>query len=243
MTALRRRSFLTAIGGSLGGMALYPVRAIAAPPSFIAFGDSYTASFRMGVPSWADQIDGSDAATLLVNLAVSGSTIEGINRLRTFDGQVDSWITNYKSKGIPQRTVVYFGYNDLGKPLSGTERQYRVQIDRLIANGVTQGQRKLVFCLLHDKSHNPGTTINFRAKVKAWNNYVRSIANARANCVVVDLFTLIENVFRRPGRYGFTNLTVPSKTLSATTHLFADSDHFGQKGQMLIAKEIKPKLL
>jgi phospholipase/lecithinase/hemolysin len=244
MTRLGRRAFLTLIGGSLATTAFGALPAAAAVPTFIALGDSYTASYRSNIPSWADQIDGGGAATVLANLAVSGSTAEGVNVRKTFDGQVDAWIRDHKPKGIPDRTVVYLGYNDIkaDKSLSNAKNQYRAQVDRLIANGVTQGQCRLVLCLLHDWSRNPGATRSYRSRVLDWNRHVRNVAAARPNCVVVDLFSLFERVFADPGVYGLTNVTEPNRALSATTHLYVDVDHFGQKGQALIARAVKPNL-
>jgi lysophospholipase L1-like esterase len=244
MTRLDRRAFLTLAGGSLATAALGALPAAAAVPTFVALGDSYTASYRNGVPSWADQIDGGGAAKVLVNLAVSGATAEGANLAKTFDGQVDAWVRDHKPKGVPDRTVVYFGYNDVkaNKSLSNAKNQYRAQVDRLVANGVTQGQRRLVLCLLHDWSRNPGATRSYRSRVTDWNRHARNIAAARPNCVVVDLFALFERVFADPGAYGFTDVTEPNRALSATTHLYADVGHFGRKGQALIARAVKPKL-
>ena len=114
--------------------------------------------------------------------------------------------------------MVYFGYNDIkaDKSLSNAKNQYRAQVDRLIANGVTQGQCRLVLCLLHDWSRNPGATRSYRARVTEWNRHVRNVAAARPNCVVVDLFSLFERVFADPGAYGFTNVTQPNRALSAS---------------------------
>jgi phospholipase/lecithinase/hemolysin len=245
MSRSDRRAFLTLASGSLTGLALAAFPAAATVPTFVALGDSYTASYRNGIPSWADQTDGGGDARVLVNLAVSGSTAEGVNLAKTFDGQVDAWIRDHKPKGVPDRTVVYFGYNDIkaDKSLSNAKNQYRAQVDRLIANGVTQGQRRLVVCLLHDWSRNPGATRSYRSRVSEWNRHVRNVAAARPNCVVVDLFSLFERVFADPGAYGFTNVTDPNRALSATTHLYADVGHFGRKGQALVARAVKPKLM
>jgi lysophospholipase L1-like esterase len=247
MTDLDRRGFLALTGGSLGAAALagLPLPVAAALSTFVAFGDSYTESYRDGIPSWADQIDGGGAADLLANLALSGATAAGADLPGTFDGQVDAWIRGHKPKGIPDRTVVYFGYNDVKTTtsLDGAKRRYRAQVDRLVADGVTQGGRRLVLCTLHDWSRNPGATRSYRARVVEWDRHVRAVAAARPNCAVVGLFALFERVFEDPGAYGFTNITEANRELSATTHLYADQGHFGRKGQALIASAVKPKLL
>ena len=77
----------------------------------------------------------------------------------------------------------------------------------------------------------------------SWNRYVRSVAAARPNVVTVDLFTRFEDVFRHKSAYGFVNVTVANRALSATTYLYADDNHFGRKGQAIIAREIRPKLV
>jgi lysophospholipase L1-like esterase len=181
---------------------------------------------------------------VLVNLAVSGSIAEGVNIKKTFDGQVDAWIRDHKARGVPDRTVVYFGYNDLkaDKSLSNAKNQYRAQVDRLIANGVTQGQRRLVLCLLHDWSRNPGATRSYRSRVTEWNRHVRNVAAARPNCAVVDLFSLFERVFANPGKHGLKNVSTPSTAASRSTHLFYDSLHFGARGQAIIARAMKTAL-
>jgi hypothetical protein len=101
MSGLDRRAFFILAGGSLATPALGALPAAAAVPTFIALGDSYTASNRNGIPSWADQIDGGGSANVLANLAVSGSTAEGVNLKKTFDGQVDAWIRTTSPKASP----------------------------------------------------------------------------------------------------------------------------------------------
>jgi hypothetical protein len=182
MRRLGRRRFLSAVGGSLcatTSLSLSAGGARGAVKSFIALGDSYTASFRNGIPSWAQQIKNSGVARHIVNLALSGATITGANTMGTFDGQVDVWIRSYKSQGIPDRTVVYVGYNNIGDAMTTVRNAYSRQIDRLIANGITQSQRKLVLCLLHDRSRDPRcATLSYKNSVRPWvvewNMFVRS---------------------------------------------------------------------
>ena len=246
MTVLTRRHTLTLVAGSAAAIALTSHAAVAAPKSFVCFGDSYTRSFRAGIPTWADQIDASGAAKVLVNMAVSGATAAGTNAMKTLDGQVDRWIAGYQAAGVPDRTVIYMGNNDVAigpASLSAALNQYSAQVDRLIERGVTLGSRRLVLCLLHDWSRNPDSTRSFRARVRSWNNRLVSIAAARPNVVTVNLFKRFEDVFAHKSDYGLTNVTVASKALSATTHLYFDGHHFGRKGHAIIAAEIQPKLL
>src|SRR4051795_12164912 len=114
MALLTRRRSLTLLVGSVAAAEFGGRSAEAATKTFIAFGDSYTRSYRSGIASWADQINASGAARMLVDLAVSGSFAAGSNAATTLDGQIDRWIGTYKSRGVPDRTVIYMGNNDVG---------------------------------------------------------------------------------------------------------------------------------
>lgn len=245
MTDLTRRQSLGLLGGLFGALALgAPDAQAAARRTVVAFGDSYTRTMRHGIPSWADQLHGSGKIRVLVNLGVSGASAEGLTGARTLDRQVDTWIARHRGKGLPDRTVIYFGYNDVKgrKPLAAAMEHYRIAVDRLVAAGVTRGQRRLVLCLLHDWSYNPGQASNCRARVKSWNQFVQRLARGRKNVVTVDLFSRFEKVFKNKKAYGFTHVRVADKRRSATTHLYRDANHFGHKGQAIIAKEIWPRL-
>ena len=244
MTDLTRRASLALLGGRAAMLGLGSAPAEAAAKRFVAFGDSYTRSFRAGVPTWADQINAGGAARVLVNLAVSGATAAGSNSQTTLDGQVDRWIGTYRSRGIPDRTVIYMGNNDVafGASLTTAMNQYRAQVDRLIANGVTQGSRRLVLCLLHDWSRNPSSTRSVRSRVRWWNGQLASIAAVRPNVLTVNLFARLEDVFAHPAKYGLTNVRVANRALSASTYLYLDGNHFGRRGHAIIANEVLPKL-
>src|SRR3954452_14193075 len=244
MTILTRRASLTLIAGGVAAIGVQTSAAEAAAKRFVSFGDSYTRTYRAGIPTWADQINASGVAKVLVNLAVSGATAAGSNSQQTLDGQVDRWIGTYKSRGAPDRTVIYMGNNDVGfgGSLTTAMNRYRAQVDRLIANGVTYGSRRLVLCLLHDWSRNPSSTTSVRARVRWWNDHLASIAAARSNVVTVNLFARFEDVFAHPAKYGLANVTTANKSLSASTYLYFDGNHFGRKGHAIIAKEVVRKL-
>lgn len=241
MDLLNRRGLLTLAGGALVAGAL---PAEAATRSFVAFGDSYTASYYRGVASWADQSVSAKALRQIANLAYPGATANGYNSKDTFEGQVDRWLASYRGKGVPDRTIVYFGYNDVRtkNSLATPKLLYRRQVARLVAAGVNSGSRRLVLCQIHDWSRNPGAAYNVRSRVKEWNAQVRAVATSYSNCQVVDLYTLIEKVFANPRAYGLTNVTTVDRGRSATTHLFADGSHFGKKGQSLIRSAIAARL-
>src|SRR3954470_3823709 len=230
MTALTRRSSLTLIAGSVAAAEFGCPSAEAATKTFVAFGDSYTRSYRAGIPTWADQINASGAAKMLVDLAVSGSFAAGSNAPTTLDGQVDRWIGTYKSRGVPDRTVIYMGNNDVGfgGSLTTAMNQYRAQVDRLIANGVTYGSRRLVLCLLHDWSRNPSSTTSVRSRVRWWNNHLASIAAARPNVVTV-------NLFARRGRFR------PPREVRASQRHRTQQVAFGDNLPLLRRKPLRPQ--
>ena len=238
---LNRRGLLALGAGALVAPAL---PAEAAVRSFVAFGDSYTASYYRGVASWADQSVSAKALRQIANLAYPGATAAGYNSKDTFEGQVDRWLASYRGKGVPDRTIVYFGYNDVRTKngLATPKLLYRRQVARLVAAGVNSGSRRLVLCQIHDWSRNPDAAYNVRSRVKEWNAHVRSVAGAHSNCQTVDIYTLVEKVFANPRSYGFTNVSTADRSRSSTTHLFADGAHFGKKGQALIRSAIAAKL-
>lgn len=238
---LNRRGLLALAGSALVARAL---PAEAAARSFVAFGDSYTASYYRSVASWADQSVSAGSLRQIANLAYPGATAAGYNARDTFEGQVDRWLASYRKKGVPDRTIVYFGYNDVRTKvgLATPKLLYRRQIDRLVAAGVNSGSRRLVLCQIHDWSRNPGAAYNVRSRVKEWNAHVRSVAASHSNCQTVDLYGLFEKVFANPRSYGLSNVTTVDRSRSATTHLFADASHFGKKGQALIRSAIAARL-
>jgi len=238
-----RRELLGLVGGTAAAGLLTSATSAAAVPSFVAFGDSYTFPNYLKVPGWADQLKSNGLARQIVNLAWPGATAEGLDRRNTFDGQVDMWLGSYRPNGLPDRTVVYFGNNDVrtARPLAPVRQQYRTQVERLIAAGANWGTRRIVLCLLHDWSRNPEAEFNVRARVQEWNAFVAKLGRDKRNCIVVDLFQLFEDVFAKPAKYGLTNVTTPHYALSSSTHLFADGLHFGRKGQTLIRNAITGK--
>ncbi|HEX2525604.1 MAG TPA: GDSL-type esterase/lipase family protein [Geminicoccus sp.] len=240
MTIISRRHALALFGGSLAA-SLGSNVAEGATKSFVAFGDSYTHSYRNGIASWADQIKSSGTARLIVNLAYSGATAEGLDMRQTLDGQVDRWVKSYRSKGMPDRMFIYFGYNDVSpvQSLAPAMAQYRKSLDRLISYGATRSGRRIVLCLLHDWSRNPARNTSSRTRVLAWNKFVTKLADERGNVVTANLYSRFEDVYRNKSKYGLTNVTDINLTRSATTYLYADRSHFGRKGQSIIAKELR----
>jgi lysophospholipase L1-like esterase len=244
MTGITRRRSLGMVGGAAATL-FAASAADAATSSFVAIGDSYTRSYRNGVPSWADQIHASGAARLLFNFGYSGATAEGQNTAGTLDGQVDRLVAKYSPSALPGRVVIYMGYNDISpeRLFRRGLTQYRQAVDRLIAYGATQGTRRIVLCTLHDWSRNPLGSDTARARVLSWNKYLGEIAADRRNVAVANIFSRFEDVFRNKSAYGLVNVTDVNKALSETTYLYLDGNHFGRKGQSIIADVVKPLVI
>ena len=81
-----------------------------------------------------------------------------------------------------QRTVVYFGYNDIDQryDLGRSARALAAGVDRLIRGSANRDGRKLILTLVHDWGRNPNGVTAERARTATWNRHVRSIAAARA---------------------------------------------------------------
>jgi phospholipase/lecithinase/hemolysin len=215
------------------------------PPlgTLLVLGDSYSELQRAGIKSWSEQLQDAGAVRLLANLATSGTRAEGKGGPRTFAGQVDAWLQRHGGRNA-DTTVVYLGYNDIKgtNGLATAKASYTREVDRLIRAGATDAGRRLLLVLLHDWSRNPGVKTSKRDRVREWNRHIVAVAQARPRVAIVDLFALFESVFAAPGRYGLTNLARADHRGSFTTALFADSAHFGERGQAIVARAIKSAL-
>jgi hypothetical protein len=159
---------------------------------------------------------------------------------------VNRWIANVRQLGPTEATAVYFGANDVSaidafptlESLQRSKNDYGSAVKRLISSGVTSGNRRTFLFLMHDWGRNPAQNgdpgLVFRKRSQNWNNYVKYFANGRANVVTVDLYTTFNNVFANPAAFGLSNVRTVDLDRSATTALFADPNHFGQKGQDII---------
>ena len=212
----------------------------AAIGSLTTFGDSYTQSMWYTVPTWAEQMRRAGTVRSLRNYARAGATAGGLDHGRsTFDGQLDEWARGGRPLG--QRTVVYFGYNDINKryDLSNSGRLYAAGVDRLLQAGANRDGRRVLLMIVHDWSTTPAGQAGQRQRVLTWNATVRSVARARG-LRTIDLYSKITAVRSNPGAYGFTNVTTPSR--SNPRHLYYDAVHFGARGQSVIAATAKAAL-
>ena len=244
LAAFRRRDLLGLLAGAAAAPLLPEAADAATPPTLLVFGDSYSVEGRMGTRGWSQQLRQSGSAGATLSLAKSGATAGGTTTSGrgSFTGQVNTWRNQHGGR-LMDRTVVYLGYNDLNRSaasFSAARSRYAAQVDRLIAAGLTSGNRRLILIELHDWSRYPGSVS--RSRVTSWNRWVRAVAATRPGCVTVDLLGLFDRVYARPGSYGFTNVTRPNRALSATTYLYLDTNHFGSHGLRLIADAIRPRL-
>jgi hypothetical protein len=210
----------------------------------VAFGDSYSvlsAGPRPGVVAWERRL----APASLSVYAKSGATAReaGSNHLKA---QVDQWL----GSAVPQQendlTVAYIGYNDiqyLENDLTVSLEDYGEQVDRLLENGVASGDRKLLVTLVHDWSQVPaelaataGGAPSKQGRVDQWNQGVVDIANSRDGIIAVDLRTVFDRVTADPGKYGLTNVTTADPANADTSALYYDGQHFGNRGQDIIAQ-------
>lgn len=222
------------------------------PPAakrLIVFGDSYSdldwATYRM----WSERLQARGYAAAVVSFAKAGATALNYSAnppaRMTFRSQVDRFLANpdWTNKDV---IVVYFGYNDINRydqaqwlNLEAAKAEYRTQLERLIAAGGTTGSRRIVLTTIHDWGRNPGGLAVHRPRSKEWNRFIRSLVGGRTGVLVGELWRRFEDVHLRPSAYRLVNVTKPNPIRAATDYLYADSYHFGPRGQHLIAIEFQ----
>ena len=201
------------------------------------FGDSYSVeNFAGATTTWSTVLRNNGTVSSNRNFAVGGARANAAGG-NTFAEQVDRFANSGASIGGRDLTVVYFGYNDLGAAdLAPARAGYRDGVDRLLAAGAAGADRRLFVTLLHDWSRNPGVNAVDTARVRSWNDFVTDVANSNDNVVAVDLFTVFNRIYADPRAFGFDNVTTVEQANSATTALYFDATHFGNRGQDVIAR-------
>lgn len=226
-----------------------------------AFGDSYTRLQRtvphpvsgaaVRVRNWVEQanLDGFSGAT--AGYAVSGASAANIavypgKPVNSFAQQVQRWVGAGARLGAGEATAVFFGANDINAiqklpslaSLQRSKNDYATSVTRLINLGATSGDRRLFLFTVHDWGRNPEKNgdpgLVYRSRVQSWNSFVTGFASGRRNVVTVDLFTTFNKVFANPASYGLTNVRTADLDRSRTTALYADVNHFGEKGHDII---------
>lgn len=204
------------------------------------FGDSYSVPSFSGMPTWPTFVAAETRAGRVDNQAIGGATAASM-RPSAFNRQLDNWSASGVSTGRRDMTVVYFGYNDIGRGgsgdnLSAASGGYREGVNRLINAGAAADDRRIFLTQIHDWSRNPGVSDGVRGQVRAWNAFVAGEANRHPNVIAVDLYTYFERLYREPGRFGFQNVTTVDAGRSSTDALYLDPIHFGIAGQQAIAR-------
>ena len=215
------------------------------------FGDSNSVASRDGIAGWPGYLNREGTVGSVVNNAVSGAFggDDPGDENNTFQRQLDrAFGEGGGGETIDDRDLVTvsFGANDVeGVPadrLAASIATFEANLDALRARGAADDGRRLFVATILDLDKTPG----FRGRgltddVGRWNDAVRGYANANANTVAVDLFTVFERVFADPGRFGFTDVTDPAparadKVDAASTYLWADEQHLTQHGQDIIGQ-------
>jgi|GEM_PF-1109751 len=215
------------------------------------FGDSYSdLNGRWTRPDqvWSARLVNSVPGASLNSLArSSASALDGGvygDPTNDFKTQVDRWAAgpNLDSNEL---TIVYMGYNDvnmLGLGDHGASiADYETQVQRLIGGGATASERRLFLTLLHDfgtvpkELRDPGSIKS--QTTRDMNSGIADIVNGKDNVVAVDMFTVFNRIAANPARYGLTNVTdFPGAGDDSSTFLYADRDHFGARGQEILAQ-------
>lgn len=203
-------------------------------------GDSYSLKTRSDVKGWVQQLVDRNAVSVVINASKEGALASAASGSQSLLGQVDAVL----AKPRADFTIVYFGTEDLINRASQPKikANYQKAVDELVAGGTTSGDRRLVLVQVHDVSRNPGVTTDERAKVTSVNALIKSIVASRPNIVTVNLGSFFDGVFADPAKFGFTNVTTADPGRSKSTALHFDDNHFGKKGQTLIANQIEKVL-
>lgn len=224
-------------------------------PRVTSFGDSYSKLRRVEqdpvtgrwvrIRNYLEQPQAEGQVKGLAGYGESGATAANVTvngKKNSFSQQIDRWVAAGGTFGSREATTVFFGYNDINhfSDLTRSQEDYKAGVKRLISRGANSGDRRVFLFLAHDWGKNPAQKGDpngvYRARTKAWNSGVTAFAKtwSKKNVVAVDLFTAFENVFASPATYGLTNVTTVDLANSATTALYADANHFGEKGQDII---------
>jgi phospholipase/lecithinase/hemolysin len=225
---------------SLGALAAAP--AVQAAPQLTVFGDSYSVPVHDGFRDWPVQLREQGIVGQVRDFAHSGATASSRWHIN-FAQQIDAWRRAGRPLGL---TVVYLGYNDIGGDTASSRAGYLAGVQALVDAGAASGGDRLYLVQPHDIGSTPlydhtSQRSTLRRDTMAWDTFVASTAH-RFHATEVNVFGTIDTVLRDPRRYGFTNVTTADRAHAATTALYADSFHFGQHGQALIARTIGSRL-
>jgi len=206
------------------------------------FGDSYSAfqnTIPWGTKNWSSELAGSVSTNSLDNYAFGGARAATVGT-NNFQQQINASNRSGKAFSEKDLTVVYFGYNDIGRAggdLGAPKAGYLDGLSRLTSQGAASGSNRIFVTQIHDWSRNPGVSrAATQGLVADWVNFVGGVANTNPNIIAVDLFTVFNRVMDNPDQFGLVNVTDPDPARSATDYLFFNDVHFGSRGQEIIAR-------
>lgn len=212
----------------------------------IVFGDSYSITgddpygnhTRWPFEMWNEQLVREGLFAELANYAIGGSTARSC-RLRSLCAQYGNWRALDGSFRDGDLTILYFGQNDLRRPelLNQTISSYRKYLKQMIADGATDGGRKIMVTLIPDWGRRPiGTPEDSANTVRLNNDLIKVVNGLGQRVIAVDLYTAFSRVYADPARFGLSNVTTADPAAATdTTILFYDNEHFGRKGNDITA--------
>src|SRR4051794_1789971 len=236
------RPVRTLLVAALAAIAAAVASPALAAPQLVVFGDSYSLTLRDGVRDWPALLRDRGWVGRIANFAHSSATAA----TRSGPDFADE-LARWRRAGRPLGdTVVYLGYCDIGGDLARSRAGYTAGIDELVAAGATSGSNRLLLVEPHDVGSMPlfNRTSQrgfLRRQTQDWDGFVASTAR-RVGAAPVNVFAAIDRVLANPGRYGFTNVTTADRARSATTALYREPFHVGQRGQAIIANAIAARL-
>ncbi len=207
------------------------------------FGDSYSETAftnLQGTKNWVNELGARGITQRSENYAISGARAARGEAI-SFDQQINNWKRRNSALQDQDLTVVYLGHNDIGRTgsrdgLRSAQAGLAAGINTLLVDGAATENRRLFLTQIHDWSRNPAVLSSLNGQVVSWNNFIAGQANAHANVIAVDMFTVFERIYQDPAKYGFVNVRSPNRARSATDALYVDTRHFGSRGQEIISR-------
>jgi phospholipase/lecithinase/hemolysin len=224
----------------------------------VVLGDSYSdtaynpapSTYPAPPPTWAQVLVNRGRAARVTSYALSGataSTYSGAPNRGTFKSQLDQFLAN-PGYGADDITVVYLGYNDIARStdprwqtLQQSKADFRVGVDRLLTAGAATGKRRLLVVAVHDWSRKPNSRAEYLPRTRDWLTFTYDFVAKRRvvhkGMICANIYRRFVDVVARPQVYGLNNVTTADEARSKTTALYANTSHFGSKGQTLLADE------
>jgi lysophospholipase L1-like esterase len=237
----RRRALGALVAAALGLAAGVQTAAAQTAPigDAVVFGDAFATPTFSSTSTWAKQLADRRVLTVVSNRARAGASAVTVGGSLSIRGQVDAYLATRPR--LPKFSIIYIGTEDLqrNRSVSAALANIQVAVDSLVRAGANASGRKIVLFQDHDVTYDPFTTTRLRPQVVQFNKGIRRIVAARTGLVTVNLGALLDRVIASPSTFGLTNVTTPNAAASATTALYFDAAHFGNRGHRIIADEVQ----